>query len=108
MTPQFLRHEAARFRGMAEDADREAAKVRLLAMAVEDEARAAVYDEVIEPNSGDAVGEMIERQAHMAISELDEPSLREFPKTNTGRRIVTRAKETVLVRRRPVGRHRGE
>ena len=46
MTPQFLRHEAARFRGMAEDADREATKVRLLAMAADYEARAGIDNEL--------------------------------------------------------------
>jgi hypothetical protein len=40
MTPQFLRSEAARFRDMAESADREASRQRLLAMAVGYEAQA--------------------------------------------------------------------
>ena len=58
MTPQFLRHEAARFRGMAEDADREATKTRLLAMAADYEARAG--NGLIEPNSGEDDKAMIE------------------------------------------------
>ena len=41
MTPEFLREEAARFRGMAETVDREASKLRLLAMAADYEAKAA-------------------------------------------------------------------
>jgi hypothetical protein len=42
MTPQFLRSEAARFREMAESVtDREASRQRLIAMAVDYEARAA-------------------------------------------------------------------
>lgn len=44
MTPQFLRSEAARFREMAEAADREASRQRLLAMALDYEARAAEAD----------------------------------------------------------------
>jgi hypothetical protein len=45
MTPQFLRSEAARFREMAESVtDREASRQRLLAMAVDYEARAAAAE----------------------------------------------------------------
>jgi hypothetical protein len=45
MTPQFLRSEAARFREMAESVtDREASRQRLLAMAVDYEARAVVAE----------------------------------------------------------------
>ena len=40
MTPQFLRSEAARFREMAEAAEREASRLRLLAMADDYDARA--------------------------------------------------------------------
>jgi hypothetical protein len=45
MTPQFLRAEAARFREMAESADREASRARLLGMATDCEARAAAAPE---------------------------------------------------------------
>ena len=44
MTPQFLRAEAARFREMAEVADREASKQRLLRMATDYEERAKAAD----------------------------------------------------------------
>jgi hypothetical protein len=45
MTPQFLRSEAARFREMAEAVtDREASRQRLLAMAVDYEARATAAE----------------------------------------------------------------
>jgi len=44
MTPEFLRAEAARFREMAEAAEREASRQRLLAMAADYEARAKVAD----------------------------------------------------------------
>jgi hypothetical protein len=40
MHPNFLREEAARFRGMAESQDREASKQRLLKMAADYEAKA--------------------------------------------------------------------
>jgi hypothetical protein len=49
MTPKFLREEAARFRSMAETIDREASKVRYLAMATDFEARAKAADELIAP-----------------------------------------------------------
>jgi hypothetical protein len=45
MTPKFLREEAARFRGMAETAEREASKQRLLTMAIDYEAKAKAADE---------------------------------------------------------------
>ena len=46
MTPQFLRSEAARFREMAEAVtDREASRQRLLAMAIDYDARAAAAEE---------------------------------------------------------------
>jgi hypothetical protein len=46
MTPKFLREEAARFRGMAGTADLEASKVRLLAMAIDFDARATAAEEL--------------------------------------------------------------
>ena len=49
MTPQFLRSEAARFREMAESTDREASRQRLLGMAADYEARAAVADQTQPP-----------------------------------------------------------
>ena len=51
MTPEFLREEAARFRGMAETIDREASKLRLLAMAADYEAKA----EAVVKQSGQAI-----------------------------------------------------
>jgi hypothetical protein len=50
MTPKFLREEAARFRGMAETAEREASKQRLLTMAIDYEAKANAAEEVTEPD----------------------------------------------------------
>jgi hypothetical protein len=69
MTPQFLREEAIRFRGMAVTVDREASKLRLLTMANDYESRAKAADELTEPNLGGAI------------------------KANTGRRIVKEQSE---------------
>jgi hypothetical protein len=49
MTPQFLREEAARFRGMAEIQDREASKLRLLKMADVYDAQAKAADQPTAP-----------------------------------------------------------
>jgi hypothetical protein len=49
MTPQFLRSEAARFRDMAENSDREASRQRLLAMAVDYEAQAEQSEKLQPP-----------------------------------------------------------
>jgi hypothetical protein len=96
MTPQFLRHEAARFRGMAEESDREATKLRLLAMAADYEARAGVANELTEPNSG------------KTTNEPNESTQDEVSKIVLGSKIAAELKETVLVQRRPVGRPRRE
>ena len=96
MDDRFLRDEAARFRGMADEADRDATKQRLLAMAADFEARAGVATVLTEPNSAEA------------ISEVVEPATEEAPKIASGRKIAARLKETVLVQRRPVGRPRRE
>ena len=95
MTPQFLRDEAARFRGMAEDADREATKLRLLAMAADYEARAAVAEE---PSGSDP---------GIADSELIEPTPSAEPNVMLGRKSA-RGSKTVVVERRPTGRPRRE
>jgi hypothetical protein len=108
MTPQFLRHEAARFRGMAEEADREATRARLLAMAADYEARAGVENGVTEPNSDVASSEVSEPQSDKTTSELAEPNLGAVLKINPGRKIAARTKETVLVQHRSVGRPRRE
>jgi hypothetical protein len=98
MTPQFLRHEAARFRGMADDTDREATKLRLLAMAADYEARAGVANELTDPDPDP--GE--------ATDEVVEPTQDQVPKITLGKKIATGLKETVMVQRRAVGRPRRE
>jgi hypothetical protein len=58
MTPKFLRSEAARFREMADSVtDREASRQRLLAMAVDYEARAAAAEAIYPPESPPAAEE---------------------------------------------------
>jgi hypothetical protein len=106
MTPQFLHHEAARFRGMAEDADREATKARLLAMAADYEARAGTANELTEPNSGDDDKAMTGPHSGDANTEAVKPTHNEAPGITLGRKVATGLKETVLVQRRPVGRPR--
>ena len=104
MNPQFLRSEAARFRGMAVDADREATKLRLLAMATDYEARAGTEPESIVPNSDDAIIGLAEAKSGETNSELVEPSLSESIRIKPGRKIAGGSNETTLVRRRSVAR----
>jgi hypothetical protein len=59
MTPQFLREEATRFRGMANTVDREASKWRLLKMAMDCESRARTADEFAEPSRIEATKEKV-------------------------------------------------
>ncbi len=54
MTPQFLREEASRFRGMAETVEREASRLRLLKMADDYEQRAKAADELAPPAQSDS------------------------------------------------------
>jgi len=104
MDVRFLRDEAARFRGMAEDADREATKLRLLAMAVDYDARANAAANVAKPRAEETSKELIEPEAEGEDTASAGPGL-----TGTlSVRPVRKAKETVVVERRPVGRPRRE
>jgi hypothetical protein len=69
---------------MAEDADREATKVRPLAMADNYEVQAGIENEFTEPKSADAA------------SEANAPTQDEAPTINTGRKITAGLKETPL------------
>lgn len=71
MTPKFLREEAARFRGMAGTADLEASKVRLLAMAIDFDARATAAEELIEPKVDDGIKA---KAGKKMAKELNEPA----------------------------------
>ncbi len=97
MTPQFLRHEAARFRGMAEDSDRAATKERFLAMAADYEARAGAANEITSPDADPEIA-----------NEAAEPAMDETPKITLRRKPATGLTETVIIPRRPVGRPRRE
>jgi hypothetical protein len=94
MTPQFLREEAARFRGMAETVEREASKVRLLKMATDYEARAAAaggpaaVSEAVEP-----VAEPVE-PVEATGGETLKLSVSETTRLRAPRRISREPKET--------------
>ena len=100
MDVRFLRDEAARFRGMAAETDRDATRLRLLAMAADYESRAAdatetvtiVRDEVAEPTAEaeDAPSPVADLSGTLSIKPARKP------------------RETVVVTRRPVGRPRRE
>jgi hypothetical protein len=81
---------------MVDDTDREATKLRLLAMAADYEARAGIANEVVEPNVAQADG------------DVDDPTQDEAPKIALNKKIATGSKESALVQRRPVGRPRRE
>jgi hypothetical protein len=51
MTPKFMRAEAARFRDMASTTDREASRLRLLAMADDYDARAQAGEDPASPSA---------------------------------------------------------
>jgi hypothetical protein len=69
MTPQFLREEAARFRGMAETVEREGSKERLLKMAADYESRALSGDKLREPSPGEAIPVKLGKRTAKAPSE---------------------------------------
>jgi len=104
MNARFLRDEAARFRGMADDASRDATRLRLLAMADEYEAKAKVADELTEPVSGAADDDPADATLDREVEVPDEPAQGDTLKLRPGRRIVKETKETVVVERRPAGR----
>jgi hypothetical protein len=102
MTPQFLRHEAARFRDMAEAADREATRQRLLAMAADYEARAGAAPAPADPEPADPEAAAPELAETTRVAA--EPSVEEVPKVRPARRIARQSKESIVVERRPVVR----
>jgi hypothetical protein len=69
MTPKFLRAEAARFRDMADTADRQASKRRYLTMATDFETRAKAADESTKRNTADQTkaGETIAREPREGV-----------------------------------------
>lgn len=92
MNARFLRDEAARFRGMAADTDREASKVRLLAMAADYDARAEIARGLVGP------------PLDAEIKMLVEPSLGEPLKAKPVSKITLGLREPVIAHRRAVAR----
>ena len=80
MTPQFLRAEAARFREMAEVADREASRQRLLRMATDYEERAKAADALQPPRP-------VEEPEAEAEAEAETEAPAEEPKPKPTRRL---------------------
>jgi hypothetical protein len=98
MTPKFLREEAARFRGMAEETTREASRVRLLAMAADYEARATAAD-------GFVVAPPVEEAAPEEAAA--EPSTEADPgEPDPGGKLTLGPKAIAPAGRRSVGRPR--
>jgi hypothetical protein len=91
---------------MADDTDRDATKLRFLAMAADYEARAKAADESIEPSPREIANELTEPILAETIDDVPEPQLEEAIKIEPVRRIVKELKKTILVERRPVGRPR--
>ncbi|MGD0430804.1 MAG: hypothetical protein ABSA58_06905 [Acetobacteraceae bacterium] len=106
MTSRFLREEAARFRGMAETADREATKLRFLAMAADYDVRAKIAEEMTDPSSTEHDTELPGPKLDEASKEAAEPGPVEAVTVKPGGRIARAPKETALVVRRPITRQR--
>jgi hypothetical protein len=95
MTPKFLREEAARFRGMADEHTREASKLRLLSMATDYEARATAGDGLV-------VAAPVEETA----PALPEGGEVEANNPEASVKMALGLKDSTLAARRPVGRPR--
>jgi hypothetical protein len=108
MNARFLREEAARFRGMADDTDRAATKDRFLAMAIDYDARAKVAHESEALNSGVADQTTAGVDPGEANGDVVGPIQDEAPRITPGRKIAAGLNETVAVPRRSPGRPRRE
>jgi hypothetical protein len=106
MTAQFLRDEAARFRGMAKDTDREATRLRFLAMAADYEARAGIEHALSEPNTNEVANELAGRDVEGPTIEQTAPDRAETLAGNSGGKVTSVPKASGAVRPRPVGRPR--
>jgi hypothetical protein len=100
MDVRFLRHEAERFRGMADTADREATRLRFLAMATDYDARANVADEVTEQTSSETDTEPPEPKSE------EEPDRGQALSIKPKGRIIRETKKTTVVESRQIGRQR--
>ena len=95
MTPKFLREEAARFRGMADEHTREASKLRLLTMAADYESRATAADGLVAAPP--------QEEAAPALPEVAEG---EVTNPEASVKVALGLKDSTLAARRPVGRPR--
>ena len=92
MTPKFLREEAVRFRGMADTVEREASRQRLLAMAIDYEAKAKAADEIPEPRVDAPVIDAPVIDAPVVDAPgLDAPVLDASVKVKVGKKTVSSA-----------------
>jgi hypothetical protein len=101
MNHQFLRAEAARFRGMADDTDREASKDRLLAMAADYESRARIAGT---STTSDLAGAIIEPSGADGAEMLTQPDQDEAIKPLSGRKVDGERNSGASAERRSVGR----
>jgi hypothetical protein len=92
---------------MAVDADREATKARLLAMAADYEARAMAATGA-DPKMGDAANETVEPAQENEAAGLTKPGIGGTLTSKPDRKTTQGLKETIVVERRPVGRTRRE
>ena len=106
MTPQFLRYEAARFRGMAGVANRESSKLRLLAMATDYDARAKIADDMTKPMPEEATPSGPSPELEEAVKRLTELDQGGALLVEPNGRTAREPKEASLVERRPIGRQR--
>lgn len=105
MNNRFLRDEAARFRAMADDADREATKERLLVMAADYEARAQVVSGLAEPNGTEPnVIDPNVIEIDGEVEALVEPNLAKPIRVKLDRENVRGLKETIMVERHRTAR----
>src|SRR3954451_24785264 len=101
MNHQFLRDEAARFRGMADDTNREASKHRLLAMAADYESRARIAGSSTE---SDLAGAITEPTGADGADILAQPDQDEAIKPLNGRKFGRERNDGASAERRSVGR----
>jgi hypothetical protein len=87
---------------MAEDAEREATTLRLLAMAVDYDARATAADGLSRPQPDDATD--VTTKPKVGEPTVDEPTVDEPVVPKAGRKAATGLKKTVTIERRPAGR----
>ena len=90
---------------MADDADREATKLRLLAMAVDYEERAKVADDLVESNTVDEdIPELDVAEMDGVVGVQSSPNAGKSSRVKLDRNNVRGLKETIVVERLPTFR----